>query len=85
MAAFDIGQRCSGFLYGLDLADALFAGERADTVAVVGAETHAGFLPSSEVSWRSLVDETVTVGPEDHDSNTTYRVWSVLSETGPER
>ena len=38
-SAFDIQAACSGFIYGLDLADALISGQRAKTVLVIGGET----------------------------------------------
>jgi 3-oxoacyl-[acyl-carrier-protein] synthase-3 len=38
-AAQDIAAACSGFIYGLELADVLVASERAETVLVIGAET----------------------------------------------
>lgn len=82
VAAFDIRQQCSGFLYGLDLADALIASGRAETVAVVGAEVHAGFQPWSEESWRVLLGEGGSIGAEDFERNTTYRAWSVLFGDG---
>jgi len=37
-AAFDLSAACSGFLYGLSVADAMVAAGRAETVLVVGAE-----------------------------------------------
>lgn len=37
-AAFDVSAACSGFVYGLSLADAMVAASRAETVLVVGAE-----------------------------------------------
>lgn len=37
-AGFDVSAACSGFLYGLSIADAMVAAGRADTVLVVGAE-----------------------------------------------
>ena len=83
VAAFDVRQQCSGFLYGLDLADALISSGRADTVAVVGAEVHAGFQPWSEESWRVLLGRSE--GPlddEDYQRNTKYRGWSVLFGDG---
>ncbi|HEX6220875.1 MAG TPA: 3-oxoacyl-[acyl-carrier-protein] synthase III C-terminal domain-containing protein [Acidimicrobiia bacterium] len=82
VAAYDIRQQCSGFLYGLDLADALIGSGRADTVAVVGAEVHAGFLPWSEDSWRAVLGGSDTVSEEDFERNTTYRAWSVLFGDG---
>lgn len=37
-AAFDVSAACSGFVYGLSLADAMVAAGRAENVLVVGAE-----------------------------------------------
>ncbi len=42
---FDIRQQCSGFLYGLQLADAHVRSGLARTVLLVGAEVHIGFMP----------------------------------------
>jgi 3-oxoacyl-[acyl-carrier-protein] synthase-3 len=42
---FDIRQQCSGFLYGLQLADAHIRAGLAETVLLVGAEVHVGFMP----------------------------------------
>ena len=42
---FDIRQQCSGFLYGLQLADAQIRAGVARTVLLVGAEVHIGFMP----------------------------------------
>ena len=42
---FDIRQQCSGFLYGLQLADAHIRAGMAKTVLLVGAEVHIGFMP----------------------------------------
>jgi 3-oxoacyl-[acyl-carrier-protein] synthase III len=42
---FDIRQQCSGFLYGLELADAQIRAGMAETVLLVGAEAHVGFMP----------------------------------------
>lgn len=83
LAAYDIRQQCSGFLYGLDLADALISSGRADTVAVVGSEVHAGFQPWSEESWRVLLGQSDGPVPdEDYERNTKYRAWSVLFGDG---
>ena len=38
-AAFDIAAACSGFIFGLDLADSLIATGKAKTVLVIGGET----------------------------------------------
>ncbi len=54
VAAFDIRQQCSGFLYGMDLADSLISTDRAEAVVVVGAEVHAGYMPFDDHSWDIL-------------------------------
>jgi 3-oxoacyl-[acyl-carrier-protein] synthase-3 len=82
VAAYDIRQQCSGFLYALDLADALIGSDRADTVAIVGAEVHAGFLPWSEETWRALRGGVGAISDEDFERNTSYRAWSVLFGDG---
>ena len=38
-AAFDIQAACTGFIYGLEMADAMIANGRARTVVVIGGET----------------------------------------------
>ena len=41
----DIRQQCTGFLYGLQVADVLVRAGEARTVLLVGAEVHSGFMP----------------------------------------
>jgi 3-oxoacyl-[acyl-carrier-protein] synthase-3 len=82
VAAYDLRQQCSGFLYGLDLADALISSSRADTVAVVGAEVHAGFQPWSDESWKAVLGQSGDVSDADYARNTRYRAWSVLFGDG---
>ena len=43
--ALDIRQQCTGFIYGLQVSDALVRSEQAKTVLLVGAEVHSGFMP----------------------------------------
>jgi 3-oxoacyl-[acyl-carrier-protein] synthase-3 len=83
VAAFDIRQQCSGFLYGLDLADAMISAGRAETAVVVGAEVHAGFQPWSKESWEIVLGRGD--GPlheSEYARNTSYRAWSVLFGDG---
>lgn len=81
--AIDIRQQCSGFLYGLDLADTYLASERASRAVVVGAEVHGGFLPWSEESWRAVLDDRAPrVSEDDYARNTEHRAWSVLFGDG---
>jgi 3-oxoacyl-[acyl-carrier-protein] synthase-3 len=82
VAAFDLRQQCSGFLYGLDLADSLLSTRRAGTVLVVGAEVHAGFQPWSAESWRSVLGSREEIPATDYERNTNYRSWSVIFGDG---
>lgn len=43
--ALDIRQQCTGFIYGLQVSDALVRAGQAKTVLLVGAEVHSGFMP----------------------------------------
>ncbi len=43
--ALDIRQQCTGFIYGLQISDALLKAGQARTVLLVGAEVHTGFMP----------------------------------------
>src|SRR5205814_6034107 len=45
IAALDIRQQCTGFIYGLQVSDALLRSFQARTVLLVGAEVHSGFMP----------------------------------------
>lgn len=82
VATFDLRQQCAGFLYGMDLADMLIATGRAETVAVVGAEVHAGYLPWGE-SWRVVLGESdEDVDPAQRLINDSTRGWSILFGDG---
>lgn len=78
---FDVRQQCAGFLFGLDLADMLIATDRADTVVVVGAEVHAGYLPWGQ-SWDVLLTGRGTVSTEQRSINDDTRSWSILFGDG---
>src|SRR5690348_11997192 len=43
--ALDIRQQCTGFIYGLQVADSFLRAGQAKTVLLVGAEVHSGFMP----------------------------------------
>ena len=43
--ALDIRQQCTGFIYGLQVSDALLKAGQARTLLLVGAEVHSGFMP----------------------------------------
>ncbi|HEX6836442.1 MAG TPA: 3-oxoacyl-ACP synthase, partial [Polyangia bacterium] len=73
----DIRQQCTGFIYGLQVADALLRTKVAKRLLLVGAEVHSGFMP-----WR---DHGILFGtsgtrptPEEYAFNTRYRDRTVL-------
>ncbi|MDJ0962133.1 MAG: 3-oxoacyl-[acyl-carrier-protein] synthase III C-terminal domain-containing protein [Acidimicrobiia bacterium] len=82
VAAHDIRQQCSGFLYGLDLADALLSSGKATTALVVGAEVHAGYQPWIESVPFLLGQSDTPPTAEQYERNTQYRAWSVLFGDG---
>lgn len=82
VGAIDLRQQCAGFLYALDLADAYISSGRAETVVVVGAEVHAGFLPWSPRSWEAVLGGDVEITEEERSRNSQYRSWSVLFGDG---
>lgn len=78
VAGYDLRQQCSGFLYGLDLADAQLRAGRARTAVVVGAEAHAGYLPFGD-SWAILRgDREGPPSEADWARATEARAWGVL-------
>ena len=82
VASFDLRQQCAGFLFGLDLADMLIATDRADTVAVVGCEVHAGYLPWGD-AWDIVLGRTDRpVTDDERELANRHRAWSVLFGDG---
>jgi 3-oxoacyl-[acyl-carrier-protein] synthase-3 len=76
---FDIRQQCSGFLYGLQLADAQIRAGMAETVLLVGAEVHVGFMPWTNANFdyaRGVADVPPT--PEEFAWNSRFRHLVVL-------
>ena len=73
----DIRQQCTGFIYGLQVADALLRAKAATRLLLVGAEVHSGFMP-----WRDhgVVFGTSTARPtaEEFEFNTRFRDRTVL-------
>ena len=78
VGAFEVRQQCGGFLYAMDLADMLIATERAETVVVVGAEAHRGYMPYGKSLDILLGSSTADPTPEDYELATASRAWSVL-------
>jgi 3-oxoacyl-[acyl-carrier-protein] synthase-3 len=49
--ALDLRQQCSGFIYGLQVSDALIRAGAAKKILFIGAEIHSGFMPFSKHGW----------------------------------
>jgi 3-oxoacyl-[acyl-carrier-protein] synthase-3 len=82
LPTFDIRQQCSGFLYGLDLADSLIRSGKYPRVLLVGADVHSPFMP-----WQNGWDMTIggeerEVTPEELAANTALRDRVVLFGDG---
>jgi 3-oxoacyl-[acyl-carrier-protein] synthase-3 len=76
---FDIREQCSGFLYGLQLADAQIRAGMAKTVLLVGAEVHVGFMPWTNANFdyaRGASDVPPT--KEEYEWNSRFRHLVVL-------
>lgn len=73
----DIRQQCTGFIYGMQVADALLKTKMAKRLLLVGAEVHSGFMP-----WRDhgilFGTSDVRPTPEEFEFNTRYRDRTVL-------
>ena len=78
---FDIRQQCSGFLYGLDLADSLIRSVKHRRVLLVGADVHTPFMPWQN-GWDITLGREATVTPEAYAANTAIRDRTVLFGDG---
>lgn len=79
---FDIRQQCSGFLYGLDLADSLIRSGKYRRILLIGADVHTPFMP-----WQNGWDNTIgladrDVTAEEYAANTAIRDRTVLFGDG---
>ena len=79
---FDIRQQCSGFLYGLDLADSLIRSGKHRRVLLIGSDVHTPFMP-----WQNGWDTTIglsdrEVTDEERAANTALRDRTVLFGDG---
>src|SRR5579859_136566 len=82
MPTFDIRQQCSGFLYGLDLADSLIQSRKYRRVLLIGADVHTPFMPW-EKGWGSTIGiGSSDISPEDFAFNTSIRDRTVLFGDG---
>jgi 3-oxoacyl-[acyl-carrier-protein] synthase-3 len=79
----DIRQQCAGFVYAMQLADALIRSGQYRRVLVVGAEVHASLVPWSDQSWSvALGNEEGPVSDDDFERNTGTRDRVVLFGDG---
>jgi 3-oxoacyl-[acyl-carrier-protein] synthase-3 len=79
---FDIRQQCSGFLYGLELADLLIQSRRYGRVLLVGAEVHSPFMPW-HMGWDKVIGlSTREVTEVERAANTAIRDRTVLFGDG---
>jgi 3-oxoacyl-[acyl-carrier-protein] synthase-3 len=78
---FDIRQQCSGFLYGLDLADSLIRSGKYRRLLLIGADVHTPFMPWQN-GWDVTIGGTTPVTPEGYAANTAIRDRTVLFGDG---
>jgi len=79
----DIRQQCAGFVYALQLADALIRSGQHCRVLVVGAEVHASMIPWSDQTWKTVLGEVDEgVSSEEYEKNTETRDRLVLFGDG---
>jgi len=79
--ALDIRQQCAGFIYALQLGDAVIRAGQYRTVLVVGAEAHTGFMPWK--AWDVILDGADRpVSEEERAYNTASRDRTVLFGDG---
>jgi 3-oxoacyl-[acyl-carrier-protein] synthase-3 len=77
--ALDIRQQCSGFVYGLQVCDALIRAGAAKKLLFIGAEVHTGFMPFSKQGWKILMgDSNDPIPQEERDWNSKFRHLIVL-------
>lgn len=78
--SLDIRQQCAGFVYGLQLSDALIRSGQYRKVLLIGAEAHGGFIPWS---WDvALGHSDRKISEEEFARNTSYRDRTVLFGDG---
>ncbi|HUP60458.1 MAG TPA: 3-oxoacyl-[acyl-carrier-protein] synthase III C-terminal domain-containing protein [Thermoanaerobaculia bacterium] len=79
---FDIRQQCSGFLYGLDLADSLIQSGKHKRVLLIGADVHTPLMPWDK-GWNiAFGSEDREPTAEEYEFNTRIRDRTVLFGDG---
>lgn len=82
LPTFDIRQQCSGFLFGLDLADSLVRSGKYHRILLVGADVHTPFMPWEKGWARTIGGEARQLAPEEYAFNTSIRDRTVLFGDG---
>ena len=80
--AFDIRQQCSGFLYGLDLADSLVRSGKYRRILLIGSDVHSPFMPWQNGWATTIGQEEREITPEEYAANTAIRDRTVLFGDG---
>jgi 3-oxoacyl-[acyl-carrier-protein] synthase-3 len=77
--ALDIRTQCAAMIYSLQLADALLKTDGINSILVVGAEAHAGFMP-----WKNwgVLDGSAGPDPLDYERSTLHRGYAVIFGDG---
>jgi 3-oxoacyl-[acyl-carrier-protein] synthase III len=82
MPTFDIRQQCSGFLYGLELADSLIQSRKYRRLLLVGSDVHTPFMPW-HAGWDTTIGREVReVTAQERELNTSLRDRLVLFGDG---
>lgn len=79
---FDIRQQCSGFLYGLDLADSLIRSGKYARILLIGSDVHSPFMPWKNGWGMTIGEEEREVTAEEYAANTAIRDRTVLFGDG---
>ena len=79
---FDIRQQCSGFLYGLDLADSLIRSGKYARILLIGSDVHSPFMPWHNGWATTIGQEDREVTAEEYAANTAIRDRTVLFGDG---
>jgi 3-oxoacyl-[acyl-carrier-protein] synthase-3 len=80
VGCLDIRLQCSGFVYALQIGDALIRSGQHRNILVIGAEVHGGFMPWK--SWDVLFGDDREVDEDEFRWNTRYRDRTVLFGDG---
>lgn len=79
LPALDIRQQCSGFVFGMQVCEAMLKSQQAKCVLFVGSEVHTGFMPWSKGEFAYMLGESeIAPSPERIAWNTRFRDRTVL-------